>query len=84
MTTSTTIGSNAAIQGGFPEFMPPPSPSGISAAGRAASAAQYPLLVTDGDTGTLAALESAISKTVYKIKYTKSDGTTPIYLVLFT
>lgn len=84
MTLSPNIGSKVAVQGGFPEFMPPPSPSGLSAAGRAASNAQFPDLVVDGDAGTLAALELAISKTVYRIKYVKADGTTPIYLVLFS
>lgn len=83
MTMSTTIGSSTAINEGFFEQMAT-LPSGISEAGRVPSAAQAPGIVADGDAGTLAALETALSLSVYRWKFLKSDGVTPIYLVFFT
>ena len=80
MTYSPNIGSQSAIKKGFFEQMPPPSPSGISVAGVAPANSDYPDIVTDGSAGTLAALEAAISKTLYTWKFSKADGSGYLYL----
>ncbi len=82
---ATSIGDQTATVPGFFEQMSQ-LPSGIAVAGKVPSNAQASTVVTDGAAGTLAALETALGGglTVYRWKFFKADGVTPIYLVFFT